>query len=61
MQIYDLGCIKLHAYQTNNPINDELFAFEKMVKLLFLKLLTNNTLTIARIKMAFIETNEGFD
>jgi hypothetical protein len=29
MQIYDLGRIKLHAYQTNNPMNDELFVFEK--------------------------------
>ncbi|GHT61747.1 hypothetical protein AGMMS49531_09060 [Endomicrobiia bacterium] len=28
---------------------------------MFLKLLMNNTLTIARIKTAFIETDEDFD
>ncbi|MDR3048476.1 MAG: MBL fold metallo-hydrolase [Elusimicrobiota bacterium] len=27
--IYDFGEIKLHAYQTNNPLGDELFVLEK--------------------------------
>ncbi len=29
MNIYDFGGIKLHAYKTNDPINDEVFIVEK--------------------------------
>ena len=29
MHIYDFGAVKLHAYQTNDPIDDEVFLVEK--------------------------------
>lgn len=29
MRVYDFGEIRLHAYQTNDPINDEVFILEK--------------------------------
>ena len=29
MRVYDFGDIKLHAYQTNDPIDDEVFVIEK--------------------------------
>lgn len=32
MNIYDFGGIKLHAYKTNDPIDDEVFVVEKSGK-----------------------------
>ena len=29
MHVYDFGAVKLHAYQTNDPIDDEVFLVEK--------------------------------
>lgn len=29
MNVYDFGAVKLHAYKTNDPIDDEVFAVEK--------------------------------
>ena len=29
MRVYDFGTAKLHAYQTNDLINDEVFILEK--------------------------------
>jgi hypothetical protein len=29
VRVYDLGATKLHAYQTNDPMNDEVFILEK--------------------------------
>jgi hypothetical protein len=29
IRVYDLGAAKLHAYQTNDPMNDEVFILEK--------------------------------
>ena len=29
MHVYDFGVVKLHAYQTNDPIGDEVFLIEK--------------------------------
>ena len=32
MHVYDFGAVKLHAYQTNDPIDDEVFLVEKAGK-----------------------------
>lgn len=37
MNIYDFGKIKLHAYKTNDPINDEVFLIEKNGKMVVLE------------------------
>lgn len=37
MHIYDFGTIRLHAYQTNDPIDDEVFVFEKNGKAVVLE------------------------
>lgn len=29
INLYDFGAIKLHAYKTNDPMDDEVFIFEK--------------------------------
>ena len=29
MHVYDFGGVKLHAYKTDDPINDEVFLLEK--------------------------------
>ena len=29
MDVYDFGTVRLHAYRTNDAINDEVFFFEK--------------------------------
>ena len=29
MRVYDFGAVRLHAYQTNDPISDEVFVIEK--------------------------------
>lgn len=29
MHIYDFGAVKLHAYQTGDPLSDEVFLLEK--------------------------------
>ena len=34
MHIYDFGAVKLHAYQTNDPIDDEVFLVEKAGQLI---------------------------
>ena len=33
MRIYDFGAVKLHAYQTNDLISDEVFIIEKTARL----------------------------
>lgn len=33
MRVYDFGDIKLHAYQTNDPIDDEVFVIERTNRL----------------------------
>lgn len=38
MNIYDFGSIKLHAYKTNDFIDDEVFIVEKTVRLWLLNL-----------------------
>lgn len=43
MNIYDLGTIKLHAYKTNDFIDDEVFIVEKTAKLLLLNPLVSLT------------------
>ena len=37
MHVYDLGAVKLHAYQTNDPIDDEVFLIEKAGKAVVLE------------------------
>lgn len=37
MHIYDFGTVRLHAYQTNDPIDDEVFIFEKNGKAVLLE------------------------
>lgn len=29
VNVYDFGAVKLHAYKTNDPIDDEVFIIEK--------------------------------
>lgn len=37
MHVYDFGAVKLHAYQTNDPIDDEVFLIEKAGKAVVLE------------------------
>lgn len=37
MHIYDFGAVRLHAYQTNDPIDNEVFIFEKNGKAVVLE------------------------
>ena len=37
MNVYDFGSIKLHAYKTNDPIDDEVFILEKNGKAVVLE------------------------
>ena len=73
MHVYDFGVVKLHAYQTNDPIGDEVFLIEKDGKAVILEspcfhdniaeltaYLTERKLDVAGMLVAYHGAGAGF-
>lgn len=51
MNVYDFGDVRLHAYQTNDPIADEVFILEKAKKAVVIELPVLKTISKSSVHM----------